>query len=183
MLDAWAQCGQWGLRCAQSGAADVVLLEEQLGLAKLCRENAAKNGAWSVRATIAAGATGRSNDGSACDRGSRDPPRTLRSGKTCFRNGAKQHTHTHMGLVSSSRFVWFRFRCSSLHGLFPSLAGLSGRGVGRRCRGEGHGASSERRSWRASEHGRLAATDGPTPKCVQNGAGVVGGAGGGSPKE
>ncbi|CAK9086596.1 unnamed protein product [Durusdinium trenchii] len=44
VLDAWAQCGQWGLRCAQSGAADVVLLEEQLGLAKLCRENAAKNG-------------------------------------------------------------------------------------------------------------------------------------------
>lgn len=44
VLDAWAQCGQWGLRCAAAGAQEVVLLEDSLGLAKLCRENAALNG-------------------------------------------------------------------------------------------------------------------------------------------
>mmetsp|Transcript_9522 Transcript_9522/g.16370 ORF Transcript_9522/g.16370 Transcript_9522/m.16370 type:complete len:438 (+) Transcript_9522:43-1356(+) len=44
VLDAWAQCGQWGLRCAAAGATEVVLLEDSLGLAKLCRENATLNG-------------------------------------------------------------------------------------------------------------------------------------------
>ena len=46
VLDAWAQCGQWGLRCAAAGATEVVLLEDSLGLAKLCRENATLNGPW-----------------------------------------------------------------------------------------------------------------------------------------
>lgn len=43
VLDAWAQSGQWGIRCALRGA-EAVLLEEQLGLAQLCRENAELNG-------------------------------------------------------------------------------------------------------------------------------------------
>eukprot|EP00439_Symbiodinium_sp_Y106_P075861 s1148_g15.t1 len=44
VLDAWAQAGQWGIRCAKAGAEEVVLLEDTLGLAKLCRENAILNG-------------------------------------------------------------------------------------------------------------------------------------------
>ncbi|CAE7413867.1 rlmI, partial [Symbiodinium pilosum] len=44
VLDAWAQSGQWGIRCAKAGAEEVVLLEDTLGLAKLCRENAILNG-------------------------------------------------------------------------------------------------------------------------------------------
>ncbi|CAJ1444766.1 unnamed protein product [Effrenium voratum] len=43
VLDAWAHCGQWGIRCGLKGA-EVVLLEDSLGLAKLCRENAQLNG-------------------------------------------------------------------------------------------------------------------------------------------
>eukprot|EP00930_Biecheleria_cincta_P040392 TRINITY_DN27679_c0_g1_i1.p1 TRINITY_DN27679_c0_g1~~TRINITY_DN27679_c0_g1_i1.p1 ORF type:complete len:496 (-),score=72.00 TRINITY_DN27679_c0_g1_i1:492-1979(-) len=44
VLDAWANAGQWGIRCAKAGALEVVHLEDSLALAKLCRDNAALNG-------------------------------------------------------------------------------------------------------------------------------------------
>eukprot|EP00931_Biecheleriopsis_adriatica_P060428 TRINITY_DN36296_c0_g1_i1.p1 TRINITY_DN36296_c0_g1~~TRINITY_DN36296_c0_g1_i1.p1 ORF type:complete len:470 (+),score=80.18 TRINITY_DN36296_c0_g1_i1:114-1412(+) len=43
VLDAWSHAGQWGIRCAKAGATEVVLLEDSLSLAKLCRDNAALN--------------------------------------------------------------------------------------------------------------------------------------------
>jgi len=43
VLDAWTHVGQWGTRCAKRGAAEVVLLEESLGFAKLCRDNVVRN--------------------------------------------------------------------------------------------------------------------------------------------
>ncbi|CAE8615553.1 unnamed protein product [Polarella glacialis] len=43
VLDAWSHVGQWGIRCAKAGAAEVVLLEDSLALAQLCRDNASLN--------------------------------------------------------------------------------------------------------------------------------------------
>jgi len=43
VLDAWSHVGQWGVRCAKLGATEIVLLEESLGLAKVCRDNVERN--------------------------------------------------------------------------------------------------------------------------------------------
>lgn len=43
VLDAWAHLGQWGTRCAKEGASEVVMLEDSLGFAKLCKDNVARN--------------------------------------------------------------------------------------------------------------------------------------------
>jgi len=43
VLDAWSHVGQWGIRCAKMGASEVVLLEESLGFAKLCKDNITRN--------------------------------------------------------------------------------------------------------------------------------------------
>jgi len=43
VLDAWSHVGQFGNHMAKRGAAEVVLLEESLALAKLSRDNVVKN--------------------------------------------------------------------------------------------------------------------------------------------